>query len=131
MSKIAYAALILIGLLVGAFIVYAITTYTGDQTATATGLTILLESLPLEDGDPIDWGEVTVDVTYSYNLSVTNNHDSTVLVYLYTPGLPAGWVETWECNGTALTAGSSMWGWLDLTATTAGSHTWGWNITAT
>lgn len=129
--KLKYVALALIGLVVGVAISYAIYSMTGTQTATSTGLSVLLNDIPLEQDSVIAWGDIELAILYSANLSVTNNNPSTVIVHLYCTGLPVGWTETWDANGTALMTGESTWGWLNLTATTIGSETWSWNITAT
>ena len=126
-----WIVLALISILIGVGVVIAAEIYTGNQTATGVGLAITLEDTPLKNGDTIAWGELAVGETYYWNLSVTNNYDMDYIICFLCPDLPNGWVETWDCNNTALSAGQSMWGWLNLTLSTFGLESWSWQITYT
>jgi len=103
----------------------------GDQSATVMGIGFQLDGIKFEDGDPIPWGEISIDTTYYFNLTATNHSENNYTICFLSPGLPSGWLQTWDCNNTLLEAGTTMSGFLNLTATTLGEETWSWEITIT
>jgi len=110
-----YAALILTFFLVGAVIASEVQNYLMSQTATVTGVTLILDGLLYENNTIVDWDRLQRGNTYTKTLDVNNTSGNPATVTLTLPNLPEGWTEMWNLTGTTIPPYTYAAGLLNLT----------------
>jgi hypothetical protein len=125
-------ALILIGIVAVTYVAYAAyEAFVINQKANVIGIAVFIDGIPIQNDGELDWGDISIDTAYYFNLTVTNHYETNHTVYFLCVDLPTGWTQTWAANATLLEPGESAIGDLTLTATTFSSETWTSHITVT
>lgn len=78
---------------------------------------------------PVDWGTISKDAIYTYDLDVTNTGDFDLTLTVTLVNLPTGFTCIWTLDGTTLAIGATELGTLELTVdSTAVVGTYNWEV---
>jgi hypothetical protein len=113
--------------LIGAVIASEVQQYLMSQTATVTGVTLILDGVLYINNTLVDWGPLQRGETYNTTLDVNNTSTVPATVTLTLPNLPTGWTEMWNLTGTTIPAHTYAAGLLNLTVpsdTPLQTYTW-------
>ena len=125
MNKLALATLCIIGLVIGAGIVWAVTNFSFTETAKIEGVGVQIEIkgqdetswIPLQETDTIDWGIVEPDASYVYDIKITNVGTVVFTVSLSTQvdAKYESWTEVLSIDGDSVGLDTYISGTLTLT----------------
>ena len=87
-------------------------------------LTIYFENTEWANNTAIPWGKVESDTSYYDYLNIKNTGQLNCTVIMSTLGLPVGWAQTWDKNGTELEPDEWANGTITLTTTTVEAITY-------
>lgn len=124
---------LLVAILLASAIALVIERYVMPQTAQVSAVAMYLDDQQWTNNTLIVWGVgaqnlVEPGATYVMPFRVNNTCNAPINVTLIVFGLPVGWVETWNMNGTTVAVGTSVVADLTLYVAADATGVAEWNM---